>query len=172
MVTVGNGIFSTKFLDKKCNAVMADRKKVFTIQGVGIPVSAVYQGEKVGPQPSSSCSRTSLENSSKSLMNQRCAVCSRFTKSVNKRKKRVESIDEANACSLCVGKSIVLNDALFWNCRIIAYKNRKLDDGSGFPDNRGTFSESDDFSESSDKGPELEARIKSKVSDGVEHIRI
>ena len=29
-----------------------------------------------------------------------------------------------------------------------------------------------DFSESSDRDPEFEARIKSKVSEGVEHIRI
>ena len=47
-----------------------------------------------------------------------------------------------------------------------------MDDVSRFPDNRRTFSESDNFSESSDKDPEFEARIKSKVSEGVEHIRI
>ena len=91
---------------------------------------------------------------------------------MNKHKKRVEFVDEANAFSLCFGKSIVLNDVLCWNCRIIACKNRKLDDGSRFPDNKGTFYESDDFSESSDKDPEFEASIKSKVSEGVEHIRI
>ena len=99
-------------LDKKCYAVMADSKKVFTIQIVGIPVSAVSQGEKAGSQPSSSSERTSLANSWKSLRNQRCAACSRFTKSVNKRKKRVESVDEASAFSLCFGKSIVFNDVL------------------------------------------------------------
>ena len=58
------------------------------------------------------------------------------------------------------------------NCRIIACKNRKLNYGRRFPDNRGTFSESDDFSKSSDKNPEFEERIKSKVSEGVDHIRI
>ena len=105
-------------------------------------------------------------------MNQRCAACSRFTESVNKRKKRVESVDEANAFSLCFGKSIVVNNVLFWNCRNIACKNRKLDDDSRFPDNIRTFSESDNFSESSDKDPEFETRIKSKISEGVEHIRI
>ena len=95
MVTVGNGIFLAKFLDKKCYAVMADRKKVLTTQGSGIPVSAVGQGGKADPQTSSSSDRTSLANSSKSLMNQRYVACSRFTKSVNKHKKRVESVDEA-----------------------------------------------------------------------------
>ena len=45
-----------------------------------------------GPQPSSSSDRTPLANLSKYLMNQRCAACSRFTKSVNKHKKRVESV--------------------------------------------------------------------------------
>ena len=109
---------------------MADRKEVFTMQGVEIPVSAVGQSGKAGPQPSSSSDRTSLENSSKSLMNQRCSAYSRFTKGANKRKKRVESVDEANTFSLCFGKSIVLNDVLCWNCRIIACKNRKLDDCS------------------------------------------
>ena len=172
VVTVGNGIFLAKFLDKKCYAIMADRKKVFTMQGVGIPESAVGQGGKAGPQPSSSSDRTLIANSSKSLMNQRCAACSRFTKSVNKRKKRVESVDEANAFSFCFGKSIVLDDVLCWNCRIIACKNGQLNDGSRFPDNEETFSESEDFSESSDKDPEFKARIKSKVSTGVEHIRI
>ena len=103
-------------------------------------------------------------------MNLRYSACSRFTKSVNKRKKRVESVDEANSFSPCFGKCIVLNDVLCWNCRIIACKNRKLDDGSRFPDNRGTFFESNDFSESSDKDPKFEARIKSKVSESVEHI--
>ena len=88
-------------------------------------------------------------------MNQRCAACSRFTASVIKSLKRVESVDEANAFFLCFGKSIVLNDVLCWNYRIVAYKNRKLEDGSLFPDNRGTFSEGDDFSESSDKNPEF-----------------
>ena len=39
-------------------------------------------------------------------MNQRCTACSRFTKGVNKRKKRVESVDEANAFSLCFGKAL------------------------------------------------------------------
>ena len=110
MVTVGKRIFPAKFLDKKCYAVMADRKKVFTMQVVGIPVSAVGQGGKAGPQPSSSSDHTSLANSSKNLRNQRCAACSRFTKSVNRRKERVESVDEANAFSLCFGKIIVLND--------------------------------------------------------------
>ena len=101
MVTVGNGIFPAKFLDKKCYAAFVDRKKVFTMQGVGIPVSPIGQGGKAGPQLSSYNDRTSSANPSKSLMNQRCAACSRFTKSVNKRKKRVESVDEANASSLC-----------------------------------------------------------------------
>ena len=100
-------------------------------------------------------------------MNPRCVACGRFTKSVNKRKKEVESVNEANA-----EKSIVLNDVLWWNWRIIACKNRKLDDGSRFSDNRGTFSENDDFSESSDKDSEFETRIKSKVNERVEHIRI
>ena len=98
---------------------MTYRKKVFTMQGVGIPVSAVGQGGKAVPQPSSSSDRTSLANSSNSLMNQRCAACSRFAKSVNQRKQRVESVDEANAFSLCFGKSIVLNDVLCCNCRIL-----------------------------------------------------
>ena len=110
-------------------------------------LSAVGKSGKAGPKPS-------------------------FTKSVNKRKKRVESVDEANAFSLCYGRSTVLNDVLCWNCRIIACKNRKLNDSSRFLDDRGTFSESDDFSESSDKDSEFEARIKSKVSEDVEHIRI
>ena len=124
---VGNEIPLAKFLDKKCYAVMTYRKKLFTMQGVRIPVSAVVQGEKAGPEPSSSSDRTSLTNSSKILMNKRWAACRRFTKSVNKRKKRVESVDEANAFYLCFGSSIVLNDVLCWNCRIIACKNRKLD---------------------------------------------
>ena len=47
-----------------------------------------------------------------------------------------------------------------------------MDDGSRFPDNRGTFSENHDFSESSDKDPEFEVRIKSQGREGVEHIRI
>lgn len=39
---------------------MADTgKKCFTMQGFGIPVSATGQGEKAGPQSSSSCDRTS-----------------------------------------------------------------------------------------------------------------
>ena len=112
MVTVDNRIFQAKFLDKKCYAVVVDRKKVFTMQGVEIPVPAVGQGGKAGPQPSSSSDRTPLVNSSKSLMNQRCAACSRFTRSVNKCKKRVESVGEANAFYFCFGKSIVLNDVL------------------------------------------------------------
>ena len=66
----------------------------------------------------------------------------------------------------------MVSAVLCLNCRIIACKNRKLDDGSRFPDNRGTFSGCDDFMESSDKDPEFEARIKYKVSEGVEHIRI
>ena len=97
---------------------------------------------------------------------------SNLDRCVNKRKKRVYSVNEANAFSLCFGKSIVHDDVLCWNCRIIACKNRKLNDDSRFPDNRGTFSESDDFSESSDKNPEFEACIKSKVYEDVEHIRI
>ena len=145
---------------------------MFTMQRVGIPVSVVYQGGKARPQPLSSSDCSSLENPSKSLMNQRCAVCSRFTKSINNRNKRVESVDKANAFSLCFGKNIVLNDVLCWNCRIIACKNRKLDDGSRFPDNRRAFSKSNDLSESRDKDPEFEARIKSKVSEGVGHNRI
>ena len=36
-------IFPAEFLDKKCYAVMADRKKVFTMQGVGTLVSPVGQ---------------------------------------------------------------------------------------------------------------------------------
>ena len=52
VLTVGNEIFPAIFLDKKCYAVMADRKKVSTMQEVGIPVSAVGQGGKAGPQPS------------------------------------------------------------------------------------------------------------------------
>ena len=87
------------------------------MQGVGIPVSA---------------------NSSKSLMNQKCAARSRFTKSGNKHKKRVESVDEANAFSHCFGKNIVLNLVLCCNCHIIACKDRKSDYGNRFPDNRGT----------------------------------
>ena len=145
MVTVGNGIFPTKFLDKTCYAVMTDRNKVFKMQEVGIPISAVGQDGKAGPQPSLSSDRTSLVNPSKSLMNQSCATCNRLTKSVNKRKRRVESVDEANAFSFCFGKSILVTDVLSWNCCIIACKNRKMDDGSKFPANRGTFPESDDF---------------------------
>ena len=125
---------------------MADRKKVFTMR----PYLISKYIEKF----------------------ERCAACSRFSKSVNKRKKIVESVDEANAFSLCFWKSIVLNDVLCWNCRIIARKNRKLDDVSQFPDNRGTFSESDNFSESNDKDPEFEIPIKYKVSEVVDHIRI
>ena len=64
------------------------------------------------------------------------------------------------------------NDVLYWNCRTIACKNRKLDNSSRFSDIRGTFSESGNFSESSYKDPEFETRIKSKVSEGFEHIRI
>ena len=94
MATVGNGIFPAKFLDKKYYGLIADRKKV------------VGQGGDAGPQPSSSSERTLLANSSKSLMNQRSAACIRFTKSVNKRKKRVESVGEANAFYLCFGKAL------------------------------------------------------------------
>ena len=56
-------------------------------------------------------------------------------------------VDEANAFFLCFGKSIVINDVLSWNSRIIDCKNRKPDNGSRFLDNRGTFFESNDFSE-------------------------
>ena len=63
-------------------------------------------------------------------MNQRCAACSRCTKSVKKRKKILESVDEANAFSLCF-------------------------DGSRFLDNRVPFSKSDDFSESRNRDPEF-----------------
>ena len=70
------------------------------MQGVEFPVSVSGQGGEAGPQPLSSSDRTLLGNSSKSVMNQRCAACRRFTKSVNKRKKRVESVDEANVLSL------------------------------------------------------------------------
>ena len=151
---------------------MEDRKKVFAMHRVGIPVSVVGEGRTAGPQSSSSSNRTSLANLSKSLMNQRCTAWSRFTKGVNKRKKRVESVDEANAFSFWFGKSIVINDVLCWKCRIIASKNRKLDDGIRFPDDRETFSKSNNFPESNNKDPESEACIKSKVSGGVRHIRI
>ena len=62
-MTVGNGIFPAKSMDKKYYAVMADRIEVFTMQGVEILISAVGQGGKASLQPSSSSNRISLANS-------------------------------------------------------------------------------------------------------------
>ena len=69
------------------------RKSVYD-GGSRNPIIAGWSGWESAPAAND---RTSLANSSKSLMNQRCAACSRFTKSVNKRKKKVESVNEANA---------------------------------------------------------------------------
>jgi len=67
-----------KTLDNGVYAVMANTRNKFTMQGVGSPVSAVGQGEKTGPQASSSYDRSFVEVASTEYKATRHDTSTRF----------------------------------------------------------------------------------------------